>query len=677
MLIILLADLDPVLAERIEARAGARALVLRAEDHSQAMDLIWSVPVSAIITSLEPLSTERLTQCARYREAAPEAVLVCLASASSRDQVRHEQLPTPDLWIAAEAAPEEIGEIVDATVQTAALKLVSGGLLLGAGGAPRGATEALSGESALFQRLMSGLAAGFDLNRLLHTYVDAVGHYARCATFCLLWRQEGDEAYRVFASQGLPAAMIAQGRLLPSDGLARWYHQSSRVLTRWELADWADRSAAVTIARELEAFRAQVAVPLMTEGRLAGIMLLGDKVIGEPYSVGEIETLFMLSNYVALQVQSFALHAEISRSNNYMERILSGMGSGVITLGREGNVAVCNPYAARVLGLRREEVEGQDLRCLPSPLGDYLYSALRSSDEVVLGLEVSIRGGKETLRVSTSHLADEQGAPLGSVLLLEDMTAQISLATERHRRERLDMLTQVVGGIAHEVKTPLTAIKTYAELTGAGRASSDLQEFWRDTVTPQIDRLDMLIDQLVQLVQQAEPDFELVRLETLVEDALELLRTQDDEQAVFELQVQRPVPRVIADPDHTRQALRYLLRHLRGEGSSPVHIRVGQEEGTGNGDRRVVVTMQRLKRDAKEVQPDEFFDPLRALRETDADLGPAISRTILENQGGTVTASANEGRLEIKVAFPMTTLMASPSAGGEPAEATSRRGEAG
>jgi nitrogen-specific signal transduction histidine kinase len=625
----------------------------------------------------------------RLVSAAPQAVTVCLVSPASLEQIRHDELATADFWLSTAASGPEVRSVLAAALTQAALRAENTALraestalpaestalraestalraefsVRESGDSPSasaGARGAISPESALFRRLMPALSGGFDTDRLLHTYVEALAQFVHCSTHCLLWRQPGEDRFSVYAASGLPPELVREGRLLPTDALPRWYLHNARVLSREELPGWPDRRRAGALAGELDTFRGKLAVPLLIESRLAGLLLLGEKITGAPYNEGELETLFLLSSYVALQVQSFGLHTEISRSRGYMERILTGMSSGVITLGREERIAVCNPYAAAILGVRPEDLEGHDLRALPSPLGDYLYAAFLSTSDAVSGQEVAIRGGALTLRLSTSHLADERGEPLGSVLLLEDMTAQIALLTERHRRERLDVLTQVVGSLAHEVRTPLTAVKTYAELAGSRGGDEDLRAFWQETVTPQIDRLDALISQLVELVQQPEPDFALVRLDELVLSAIEGLPVEGGPEPVVDVELDHPLARVIADPAQTRQALVYLLHYLRGADGSPVQVRLTGEHGD-RGD-LVVLTLQRLRPSAKEVAPEALFDPLQALHEANGGLGPAISRLVIENQGGTLEASHDRGRLCFRILFPAPALSAMPPA---------------
>jgi len=338
-----------------------------------------------------------------------------------------------------------------------------------------------------------------------------------------------------------------------------------------------------------------------------------------------------------------------------MKRILQNMNAGVITLDADERIGICNPYAAEILGMERSRIEESDLRVLPSPLGDYLYAALQVPDEAVTGEEITIWGGELTLRVSTSALVDDDGAATGAVLIMEDMTAEVDLAEEQRHRERLKVLTGLVGRLVHEIRTPLTAIRTYADLMGDAGDNLQLADFWKNTVTPEIERLDELARELVSVIQQPEPDFELTQIETLIRQAVEKLQqTEEINESLINVQIPEELPRVVVDPQTTRQALFYLLRYLHDAGGPPLRIRANSS--VTDGSESVVITVSGSSRVKGERFIDEIFDPVAALQSEHADLGPAISRKIIQNQQGQVQAECKDGTLQIEVSFPAATM---------------------
>jgi len=658
MIAVLLSNLSRHWEEQIGDYLRNEAVVLTAGRHD-ALDILRATDVELVLVGLESLTEPALEHYRSLREQAKQAVLVCLAPTDIVEQVRTENLFSPDIWLRADATPADTADILRQAIAQASL---ASRYDSSAADAPR-VHESEQGPahqdsrpaSQVFEQLLSGFAGGFDRDRLLQTYLKAVGEFVHPGSYYLLWWNDDENCYTVWASQGVHQRIAASGRLLVKDALPSWYQRNRRVLRHEELASWVDRQTASALGREMDFFGGQLVIPLLIDGQLAGLLILGERVTGQPYSSAQIETLYLLSSYVSMTLRDFELHQQLRMSKSYIKRILQNMNAGVITLDADERIGICNPYAAEILGGECSRIEESDLRVLPSPLGDYLYAALQVPDEAVTGKEITIWGGKLTLRVSTSALLDDNGSATGAVLIMEDMTAEVSLAEEQRHRERLKVLTGLVGRLVHEIRTPLTAIRTYADLMGDAGDSQPLAEFWKNTVTPEINRLDELARELVSVIQQPEPDFELTQIETLVRQAVEKLQqTEEISESLINVQIGEGLPRVVVDPQTTGQALFYLLRHLYVTGSSPLRIRTNSF--LSDGGENVVIIVSGSTRAKDEVLLDEIFDPVAALQTEQADLGPAISRKIIENQQGQVHAECKNGALQIEVSFPAATM---------------------
>jgi len=658
MIAALLTNLSQHWQEQIEDYLSDKAVLLTA-GRNDALDILRAADMELVVVGVESLTEPALEYYHNLSEQAKEAVLVCLAPEDIVEQVRTENLFSPDFWLRTDGTPADTADVLRQAVAQANLTGRYDSRVTDEShiheSEPSPLLQDFRPDSQAFEQLLGGFTGGFDAERLLQTYLKAVVEFVRPGNYCLLWRDDEQYCYSVWASHGMHQEIAASGRLLGKDALPSWYQRNRRVLTRTELADWTDRQTARAVGREMDFFGGQVVIPLFDDGQLRGLLILGERATGQPYSPSQIERLYLLSSYASLALQDFELHQQLQMSKSYIERIIQNMNAGVITLNADERIGICNSYAAEILGMERSRVEGFDLRVLPSPLGDYLYAALQVPDEAVTGEEVTVWGGELTLRVSTSGLVDEDGSGAGAVLIMEDMTAEVGLVEERHRRERLKVLTGLVGRLVHEIRTPLTAIRTYAELMGDAGDSQDLAEFWKNTVTPEIDRLDELARDLVHVIQQPEPDFELTQIETLVRQAIaKLQQIEDVSESLIDVQLAEKLPRVVVDPQATGDALFYLLRHLYNTGSLPLHIHAGWSSADGSG--MVVVTMSRSARVKEQPPLGELFDPIAALQSERGDLGPAISRKIIENQQGRVDAIYRDGALEIEVSFPAATI---------------------
>src|SRR5882724_8886773 len=202
-------------------------------------------------------------------------------------------------------------------------------------------------------------------------FLDAIGELVRPTRTALLLPDAEGRDYRVAAHRGLAPLIVESVRLPAAAGLARWLAAQGRPARVHELTD-------PEIVRELKLLQSVLAVPLLAHGELVAILLVGQPIVGSMYRRGETETLFDLASHLATAIRDIALHNQLKREKEFSERILEHMSSGVITIGRDQRVGTMNRRAEEILGLSAHAIVHQDLRVLPSPLGDLLFDTLSS-----------------------------------------------------------------------------------------------------------------------------------------------------------------------------------------------------------------------------------------------------------------------------------------------------------
>lgn len=652
MLLVLASNLTAELLQRANSHLADRAVLLPASDAAEALDIARRLPVALVLASMTPLTAERLAACAQIVVAAPDAVFCCVATEQIKEQIKLEHLLEPDFWLDPETTDTEIAETLIAAVDKARLRVdvVPAPLPPDRSQLPP-AIASDQTEQEVFRRLLSTLATESEPDRLLAAYADAAAELVRCTSHCLLVRAPEDGHFVVHAAYGLHSGIVIHGRLLRDDPLLTWYDRNCRVLTIEELDAWPEPRQAGAIRRELGVFRGQVVVPLVVAGSLEGLLMLGQRVLGDSYTVRELETLFSLSRHVGVQLESLRHQRQHHHLSTHMHRSITAMDLGLISLGSDQRIVLCNPAAARILRLRCEDIEGADLRCLPSPLGDRLYAAFGSSAAEVTDEKLRLAGLDIWVSLNTFRLQDDEGEPFGAVMVLQDITEAVAEQELSAEQASLELLGDLLGRITHSVRTPMTAIRTYGQLMSEGNPAPELAHFWHNSVAPELERLDHLLEQLVQLVQQPEPNLQLVDLESLVVDTIRKISgSESGLRAAPVLRITTPVPHIVVDPAHTRDALSYLLRYLEAAGEAPVTVFVDQQHDSGGSNARI---RMRKSAGSSSLTTEQLFDPLLALRQPLADLGPVISRQIVDRQGGTIEARNEDGGIEITIAFPV------------------------
>src|SRR5882762_10094196 len=458
--------------------------------------------------------------------------------------------------------------------------------------------------------------------------------------------------FRIAAHRGLAPQIVQSVRLPAAEGLPRWLAAQGRPIALHDVTD-------PELVRELKLLQGIVATPLLAHGDLVAILVLGQPVFGAGYSRAEIETLFDLATQLATVIRDIALHQQLEREKEFTERILSHMSSGVVTIGRDQRVGTMNRRAEEILGLSAHAVVRQDLRVLPSPLGDLLFDTL-SSGRPMPRTEIQLALRRLWIEVSTYVIRDEESAPLGAVLVFEDLTAQKELAAQKREADQFQLLTRVVARIADEIKNPLVSINTFIELIGERYDDPDFRRHFSSVVRRDVRRLVEVFEKLAALVTEGELNFTTVDVHTVVDDVVTAIELVDEVPArALQLDVTRETtPQVVkVDPVQLRKALSYLIWYL-AHNSPPDQARVSvsvarHSEREGGEGVRILIGSRTASVPAEKLH--RVFDPVQMVQESLIDVGPAVSQRLVEAVGGQLAVRQGRHELHFLVTLPLAT----------------------
>ncbi|PYN05697.1 MAG: hypothetical protein DME02_18875 [Candidatus Rokuibacteriota bacterium] len=516
-----------------------------------------------------------------------------------------------------------------------------------------GAGEETSWDNAALARVLKAFsrvfAAGFDLRRVLDTFLEAIGDVVRPTRVAVLLPDADAREFRIAAHRGLAPQIVQSVRLPAGEGLPRWLASQGRPLALHDVSD-------PDLVRELKLLQGVVATPLLAHGDLVAILVLGQPVFGAGYSRAEIETLFDLVTQLATVIRDIALHQQLEREKEFTERILSHMSSGVITIGRDQRVGTMNRRAEEILGLSAHAVVGQDLRVLPSPLGDLLFDTL-SSGRAMPRTEIQLALRRLWIELTTYVIRDEESAPLGAVLVFEDLTAQKELAAQKREADQFQLLTRVVARIADEIKNPLVSINTFIELIGERYDDPDFRRHFSSVVRRDVRRLVEVFEKLAGLVTEGELNFATVDAYEAVTQLVEAIDLADGGLGKhLQLDVapaSEPFP-VKVDATQLRKALSYLIRYLTHNSPNDlakISLSVGRHAEPGGGhDVRILVGSRTAAVSADKLE--RLFDPVQMVQESLIDVGPAVSQRLVEALGGRLGVKQTRHELSFVVSLP-------------------------
>jgi len=517
----------------------------------------------------------------------------------------------------------------------------------------RAVADDTSWDNAALARVLKAFsrvfAAGFDLRRVLDTFLEAIGDVVRPTRVAVLLPDADGREFRIAAHRGLAPQIVQSVRLPAAEGLPRWLAAQGRPIALHDVTD-------PELVRELKLLQGVVATPLLAHGDLVAILVLGQPVFGAGYSRAEIETLFDLVTQLATVIRDIALHQQLEREKEFTERILSHMSSGVVTIGRDQRVGTMNRRAEEILGLSAHAVVHQDLRVLPSPLGDLLFDTL-SSGRAMPRTEIQLALRRLWIEVTTYVIRDEESAPLGAVLVFEDLTAQKELAAQKREADQFQLLTRVVARIADEIKNPLVSINTFVELIGERYDDPDFRRHFSSVVRRDVRRLVEVFEKLAGLVTEGELNFATVDAYEAVTQLVEAIDLAEGGLGKhLQLDVaptSEPFP-VKVDATQLRKALSYLVRYLTHNSPNDlakISLSVGRHaEPDGGHDVRILVGSRTAAVSAEKLE--RLFDPVQMVQESLIDVGPAVSQRLVEALGGRLGVRQTRHELSFVVSLP-------------------------
>ncbi len=342
---------------------------------------------------------------------------------------------------------------------------------------------------------------------------------------------------------------------------------------------------------------------------------------------------------------------QLARLTNYNESILQSMNSGVITINPEGRIVAFNESAERITGLRAHSARGSLFRAYLAsytPLSAAIEEALSSKQTRTDSEAELLREDHEErfFRFSTRLLSHTNGSESGGVLLLfTDITRLKRVEEDIRRSEKMAVLGATAASIAHEIKTPLTSIRTFTELLPRKYASPEFRARFLRTVLPQVDRLSVFLDDLLDFGRFHKPQLRPTEINAVINETFVLLHEAFREHDVHVHQSLAFLPSIPADPEQLGQVVLNILRNAVEATPQGGTIEVGTRIAASELEEGEVLQIIVSDTGCGIAKSDlsHLFDPFFSTKPKGSGLGLAISYNIVRDHGGTIRVESQEG----------------------------------
>lgn len=331
--------------------------------------------------------------------------------------------------------------------------------------------------------------------------------------------------------------------------------------------------------------------------------------------------------------------AALGDSFAFQTKVLDSVDNGILSFDQAGRITLINRAARKLLGLSKQPAEIYVLDCLPQlPVQQVLGSGNRHYLEGELHLG---DGSGRIVYYYTASLVNSVGEQVGGILCLQDRTEQKHLQARLIAQEKMRALGELVAGIAHEIRNPLTAIKTFTELLPKKLDDSRFRAELLEHVPEEVARMNRIIEDLLDYSREKPVQKKWVKLFDLVQSVMGLFTKRIENEGIRTAIDISPELEVLVDRDRIKQVLINLILNAI---EAMAHSR----------DKRLTISTQQDERmvclaisdSGSGIETDEMqqmFQPFYTTKSQGIGLGLYISEKIMNDHGGGIEVKSDVG----------------------------------
>ncbi|CAN5503171.1 hypothetical protein BH18VER1_BH18VER1_15840 [soil metagenome] len=474
-----------------------------------------------------------------------------------------------------------------------------------------------------------------NVEALLDSVVEGVADAASVTRVGIFSRIRQSDRYRLRAGlRCLPETYdVEYGE---RDPLVRWFELHAHLISRANLSQAEDQAQRLLMRRALDAFGAEVIVPLHARGRVLGWLFFGHRVTGQRFDYSDLENLTILAEHVSTVLENALLNEEITLQKTLAETLLKSIPPGIVATDEDAIIRWFNPTAEQILGIAAADVLNRPVEAAGGRLAGLLRDTLEAKENLPPQQWVDANT-RRSLAVESRRLLDQK-TPLGAVAVIQDLTAEENLRQKQDLVDRAAFWTDLAASMSHEVRNPLVAIKTFAQLLPERFDDADFRKDFNEIVVQEVDRLDRIITQINNFAHPAELVMKPVDLRTSVTKAIDLARSRFGLNGTsIETNLPNDLPPIIGDEAALTEAFAHLVANAAEATSGQRKAKISlaaKPIREGSSTSGVVVTIQDNGKGIDPEMKEKVFSPFCTTKPRGMGLGlPIVKRTVFDHNG--------------------------------------------
>lgn len=370
------------------------------------------------------------------------------------------------------------------------------------------------------------------------------------------------------------------------------------------------------------------------------------------------------------------------KEKGFFENVFDALREGLIILAPDATITFLNHAAADFFGLEPEKTIGTPLskwirginweaithpRTAISRDLEISYPVHRVVNFYLAPIRHDLANSENTASETSTTLTPDTPIPpedtlIGYVMLIRDITDSRKQSEAAWESEKLNALTLLAAGVAHEIGNPLNSLGIHMQLLRRKLAKSPpqlRQELTKhvEIAEQELSRLDLILKQFLTAIRPTHPDRNPTDLNQLITQALEVLEpTLADRKVSVELDLAKNLVNYNLDPEQIKQALFNLFKNAYeavAQNDGKITVRTSQNQH----ELRIDIIDNGCG-----ISPEimgSIFEPYRSQKKSGTGLGLLIVRRIIREHGGQIEVESEEHQgTRVSIHFPRVDINA-------------------
>jgi signal transduction histidine kinase len=378
------------------------------------------------------------------------------------------------------------------------------------------------------------------------------------------------------------------------------------------------------------------------------------------------------------EVQHYFLR--LAQEKGFLETVFNAIQEGIIVTDSTGRITYLNEAACELFGLENddsigkrldERVRGLDWKALTHSEGpisrdmEIFYPARRFINFYIVPLIIERReatttadAGDGSRVLSENRVAGDSGndsEQVGHAIILRDITESKRSAQQTLESERLNALTLLAAGVAHEIGNPLNSLHIHLQLMERkvrelqGPAKPELQQSIA-VARAEISRLDSIVTQFLRAIRPSKPQVHPENINKIVEEAVQFFGPEiKDRDIVVEQELRSDLPLLQLDREQMKQAFYNVIKNSLEAMKRRGILRIRTDMDATH----VTVTFTDTGGGISAENLSRVFEPYFTTKSSGTGLGLLIVRRIVREHGGELAIESSQDKsLTLTIRLP-------------------------